>query len=52
MKSGHLKDKSLPVNEVVGVPHPQLVPVDTVDDESLLLPRQELSDAIIRIFMK
>jgi len=52
MKSGLLKDKSVPFNEVVGVPHPMPVPLDTSDFESLLVPQQELSDAIIRIFMK
>ena len=52
MNSGRLKDKLVPFNEVVGVPHPLLVPLDTSDFESLLVPEQELSDAIIRIFMR
>ena len=52
VKSGHFKDKSVSVNEVVRVPHPQPVQVDAEDVESLLVPGQELFDAIIRIFMK
>ena len=52
VKSGYFKDKSWPVNEVVGVPHPLPVQVDTVDVESLLLLRSELTDAIVQIFMK
>ena len=52
MKSGYFKDRSWPVNEVVGLDHMLPVYVDTVDVTSLLVPRQELTSPIVQIFMK
>ena len=52
MKSGYFKDRSWPINEVVGLDHILPVYVDTADVESMLVPGQELTSAIVQIFIK
>jgi hypothetical protein len=50
--NNYFTDKSWSVQEVVGVPHPEDVYLDKIDVMSLLIPGQEISNAIIQLFMK
>ncbi|KAI9110483.1 hypothetical protein K1719_018349 [Acacia pycnantha] len=46
------KDKSWPINEVVGLPHPESVYLENADVESMLLPGQQVTSGIVQMFMK